>query len=219
MDNLFVIFEKFSLWRELVDNFSLTLNMQQKLMIYIDFLLKENKKYDLTAHTTIESVLSYHIQDSLWAAKKIDWSNINSVVDIGSGCGIPGIILAIIFPKKTFHLMEILKKRIGFLNQAIELLNLTNCFVIEQDFKSFVRKGSIKVDLFCARASLPVEELIYIYGGASHYQKTQIIYWASASWEPTEQITKKCSLQKYEYAIEDRQRFYVLLAGEKAKNY
>jgi len=87
-------------------------------------LIEKNKVMNLTAITKYEDVVYKHFLDSISAVKYFDFKNITNIVDIGTGAGFPGIPLKIILPDIEICLLDSLNKRINFINEVIEKLNL-----------------------------------------------------------------------------------------------
>lgn len=93
-----------------------------KFSLYRDYLLEQNKLFNLTAITEPDEVEEKHFIDSLTAYKYVS----GNVADIGSGAGFPGIPLKILMPENEFTLIDSLNKRVSFLQSVIGLLNLRN---------------------------------------------------------------------------------------------
>lgn len=123
-----------------------------KLDKYYDLLIEWNNKINLTRITDKEEVYLKHFYDSLTINKIIDLNKINSICDIGSGAGFPGIVLKIVFPHLHVTLIDSLNKRIIFLNDVIKELNLTNIEAICTRAEEFSRINEEKYDLVTARA-------------------------------------------------------------------
>lgn len=104
---------------------SLEISEQQKdlLIAYITLLNKWNKTYNLTAVRDPEQMLVKHIMDSLMIGPLLSGQ---SFIDVGTGPGLPGIPLAILYPERDFVLLDSLGKRITFLRQVVFQLKLTN---------------------------------------------------------------------------------------------
>ena len=99
-------------------------NNQIKLLIqYIELLIKWNKAYNLTAVRDPNEMLIKHILDSLMVGQHINGSRF---IDVGTGAGLPGIPLSILYPEKNFVLLDSLGKRITFLRQVVFQLKLKN---------------------------------------------------------------------------------------------
>jgi len=126
-----------------------------KFEIFIDNLLKWNKTHKLTNYSK-EEIYS-QIEDSLYPLEKI--KNSKTAIDIGTGAGFPGLILAMAMPETKWYLVEPLKKRYSFLNYMKVLLNLKNVDIIPKRLEEADIK---KVDLITSRAVMPTKDLIKI---------------------------------------------------------
>ncbi len=94
---------------------------------YYSLLIEWNKVMNLTAITEFDEVCKLHFVDSVSGCKAFDFSSREiSVADIGTGAGFPSIPLKIIFPKLHFTLIDSLNKRLKFLDEVIEKLQLNN---------------------------------------------------------------------------------------------
>lgn len=106
----------------------MTLSAQQAddLLAYLLLFEKWNKAYNLSAVRDIEQMLPRHLLDSLSVVPYIDAEN---YIDVGTGGGLPGIPLAIMFPEKRFTLLDSNGKKSRFQFQAITELKLSNVTV------------------------------------------------------------------------------------------
>ncbi len=93
------------------------------LIQYVELLHKWNKAYNLTSVRDPSDMLVKHIMDSLMVGELINGENF---IDVGTGPGLPGIPLAILYPDKNFVLLDSLGKRITFLRQVVFQLKLNN---------------------------------------------------------------------------------------------
>ncbi len=89
---------------------------------YFDMLTSWNKVMNLTAITDEAEFAVKHIADSILIHKCYDMRDVTTVIDIGTGAGLPGIPLKIVFPHIHITLLDSLNKRINFLNEVIDEL-------------------------------------------------------------------------------------------------
>lgn len=110
---------------DLLAQTKLNLSEQQvdQLIAYVELLNKWNKAYNLTSIRDPQEMLIKHILDSLMVGEVLNGDNF---IDVGTGPGLPGIPLAIMFPEKNFVLLDSLGKRITFLRQVVFQLKLNN---------------------------------------------------------------------------------------------
>ncbi len=111
--------------RALVAQTGLTLSEQQlqQCIDYVQLLDKWNSAYNLTSVRDPNEMLIKHVMDSLVIAPHLTGKRF---IDVGTGPGLPGVLLAIYYPDKHFTLLDSLGKRIRFLNQVKLQLKLDN---------------------------------------------------------------------------------------------
>ena len=197
-------------WNQFKAENKLTDKQLEQFKHYQELLLAWNKKMNLTAITKPEDIIALHFQDSLELANAIDMTAINSVADIGTGAGFPGLALKIKYPDLALYLIEVSQKKISFLEEVVSQLGLENVETYSDDWRTFLRHTSGDVDLFCARASLQPEELIRMFKPVSPYKDSTLVYWAAGDWHPSAQV-KKYITDEYAYSIADKQRKLVIM--------
>lgn len=135
--------------RELLKEHNINISEYQSTLLekFMEKVIETNSKFNLTAILDREAFIKKHIIDSLLFLKFNKW-DFMSVADIGTGAGIPGIVLAIIKPKTHFILVDSNNKKIMFINEFIKDNNITNVEAI----KARAEELEIKVDLVTSRA-------------------------------------------------------------------
>ena len=113
---------------------ALSEQQQEKLLGYMALLNKWNKAYNLTAVRDPNEMVSRHLLDSLSIVSFIDGQR---WLDVGSGGGMPGVMLAIMFPEREFTLLDSNGKKTRFLTQVKNELGLTNLQVVNSRVEAF----------------------------------------------------------------------------------
>ena len=149
----------------------------EKFEIFTNELLKWNKTHKLTNYNTKEEIYE-QIKDTLFPLEKI--KNKKSAIDIGTGAGFPGIILAIAMPKCQWYLVEPLKKRYSFLNYLKILLNLKNTKIIP---KRLENANIPKAELITSRAVMPTNQILNIAKPFIQKNATILLYKGSNVFE------------------------------------
>lgn len=126
---------------------------------YYNILKEENRKYNLTRIIEKEDVYLKHFYDCLTITKIIDM-NRESICDLGSGAGFPGLVLAICFPNAKLTLIESNGKKCNFLNIIKEKLLLENVTVINTRVEEYARENREIYDIVTARAVAPLKHLL-----------------------------------------------------------
>lgn len=133
-------------------NIDISKEQLDKLEQYYQIVIEKNKVMNLTGITEKKDFYLKHFYDSLTIHKIINLNNIETLCDIGSGAGFPGIVIKILFPKIKITLIDSLNKRILFLNDVIEKLKLKEIEAICIRAEDYARENEEKYDLVTARA-------------------------------------------------------------------
>ena len=105
----------------------------RQLRVFFENLTEWNKVMNLTAITEEEDVYVKHFLDSLSILEVMDRAELGKyrkIIDVGTGAGFPGLVLAIAFPELQVTLMDSLNKRISFLNDTIQKIGISNVVTI-----------------------------------------------------------------------------------------
>lgn len=140
-------------------NIKLTDTMLEQLDKYYEILVSENSKYNLTSITAKDAVYLKHFYDSLTLSKIIELDN-QSLCDIGTGAGFPGIVLKIVFPNLKVTLVDATLKKCNFLEMVINKLNLTNIEVINARAEDYSKTTRERFDIVTSRAVAPLKHLL-----------------------------------------------------------
>ena len=122
-----------------------------KLERYAELLLEKNKVMNLTAITAPRDVATLHLLDCAALAAQLDLSG-KRVIDVGTGAGFPGMVLAILTPDARFTLLDSLGKRVDFLKEVQTDLGLKNVTCVHARAEEFAAQHREQFDLAASRA-------------------------------------------------------------------
>ena len=145
----------------LVKNLHFTHDKIEKIQLFVNEVLNYNKKYNLISKNSEKDIWSRHVLDSAQLTKYIDHKNFNSLSDLGTGAGFPGIILSIFYSDiLTFHvkLYEKSKVKANFIRGVIEKLEINNANIYDNDYQSHL----ISTDYIVCRAFKKLPEILRI---------------------------------------------------------
>ncbi|OUR80299.1 16S rRNA (guanine(527)-N(7))-methyltransferase RsmG [Colwellia psychrerythraea] len=125
------------------------------LIQYVELLNKWNKAYNLTSVRDPSEMLVKHIMDSLMVGEVLIGKNF---IDVGTGPGLPGIPLAILYPERNFVLLDSLGKRITFLRQVVFQLKLTNVTPVKARVEEY--QGEESFDGVLSRAFSSLNDMV-----------------------------------------------------------
>lgn len=137
-------------------------DIADKLFAYLDMVLEKNEHINLTAVRDRNEAVQKHIVDSLSITNLSEYQHANSVIDVGTGAGFPGALLAIAAPDKEFHLLDSTLKRLKVIDEFAEKLGVMNIMTIHARAEEINRKDnySEKYDLCVSRAVANLSTLL-----------------------------------------------------------
>ena len=199
-------------------NIEITKNQLAQLDKYYNLLVEWNQKLNLTSITKKEDVYLKHFYDSLTIVKATDLNKVNSLCDVGTGAGFPGIVLKIIFPNLNVILIDSLNKRINFLNEIINKLELENIKAVHTRMEDYSKENIEKFDIITSRAVAKIQVLSEIsfqalkIGGQLVLLKGQCEEEIAASREILKKINGKVkNIIKFQLPIENSNRTIVII--------
>jgi len=123
---------------------------------YKDMLLEWNEKMNLTAITDEYEIIVKHFVDCLECTKVI--KDEKNIIDVGTGAGFPGMVLAIYYKDKNFTLLDALNKRLIFLQEVVNKLGLKNVKIVHARAEEIARTEEYK-EVYDASVSRAVANL------------------------------------------------------------
>ena len=188
-----------------------------KLELFYKLLLEWNEKINLTRIVEKEEVYLKHFYDSLTLNKGVDLSKVNTLCDVGTGAGFPGIVLKIVFPNLKMVLIDSLQKRVIYLNSIINELGLENIEAVHsrgEDYKE-------KFDVVTSRAVANIEKLV---GYTMHLVDKNGVFIAmkgniddELTIEVKNKLSKKYNIidiKKFELPVENSSRSLVIIKNK-----
>lgn len=138
---------------------------RKRLLGYVDLLKRWNKTYNLTALKTDEQILVYHILDSLAVVPSLRqcFSKEDSItaLDVGSGGGLPGVVLAIMNPSWCITCIDAVEKKTSFVTLVAGMLGLKNLFARHTRIEKY---QTSPVDLVISRAFASLADFANLAG-------------------------------------------------------
>ena len=188
-----------------------------KLNKFYKLLIEWNEKINLTRITEKEEVYLKHFYDSLTITKVIDLTKVNTLCDIGTGAGFPGVVLKIMYPNLKITLVDALQKRVNYLNEIIKELELTDIEAMHvrgEDLKE-------KYDVVTSRAVANIEKLLTYTMHLVNKDGVMIAMKGNIEEELTKQVEDKINkkykiveINKFLLPIENSNRSLVVIKNK-----
>lgn len=147
-----------SKWIVGLKDFQLTKEIEANLQRYYQLIIEYNQKFNLTTITEEDEVYNKHFYDALLMTNVIKLND-QSLCDVGSGLGVPGIVLKICFPNLKLSIVEANQKKCQFLKVVTDNLKLQDVHIINQRVEVFAHEYREIFDLVVARAVAPLNIL------------------------------------------------------------
>lgn len=148
---------------QLINKLSLQLGEEttSKLVEYIDKVLDRNQHINLTAVRDRDEAMQKHLADSLSVSCVPEFLNSSKIIDIGTGAGFPGALLAIAYPDKQFVLMDSTLKRLRVIDEFADQLGISNLTTVHARAEEAARKDEFKesFDVCVSRAVASLDKL------------------------------------------------------------
>ncbi len=155
------------------------------LLDYLTLFIKWNKAYNLSAIRNPHEMLYKHLLDSLTMVPQLLSSSADTILDVGTGGGLPGIPLAIVFPDRRFTLLDSAGKKTRFLLQTAHTLGLKNVIVENRRVETF--EPEKKFDIIVSRAFASIHDMI---SGCKHLLSLRGEFWAMKGVFPQDELSE-----------------------------
>jgi len=153
-----------NLLKSLCQQFGLALSSEklQSLELFVDLFIKKNKVINLTRFKNRDEFIIKHILDSLFLTQFFNIKPGMKIADLGTGGGLPGIPLAILYPKSDFTLIDSVQKKISCVDEFAKQLKLNNVEAVAERLEVIGQDPDYReqFDLVLARALAPLPTLL-----------------------------------------------------------
>lgn len=131
------------------------------LLAYLDLVLVRNEHINLTAVRDRNEALVKHVLDSLAIVDLPEYKEAQTIIDVGTGAGFPGALLAIVSPEKEFTLLDSTLKRLRVIDEFAQTLNINNLKTVHARAEEISRKPEYNeaFDICVSRAVANLEKL------------------------------------------------------------
>lgn len=182
------------------DFFTLPDSFDEKVALFVPLLLRYNQTHNISGAKTVETVMDY-VEDSIYPLRYLHVSTFSCAIDVGSGAGFPGLLLALALPDVSFTLFEPIAKKSAFLHLSKAELGLKNVHIMTQRVE---KVSPWDVDLICSRAVSNTKMLITLTKGFIT-PKTTLLFYKGGDVEKEITGLKGCELYQRD------KRYYLIM--------
>lgn len=150
---------------------------------FVQLLLEENKKQNLISRKAGPEEIAQHIQDSV---QVLEWVSLTGrdVIDIGSGAGFPGLILAMACPQSRVTLVESDLKKSAFLQQAGDELEISNVRIIRDRIETLGQAGEHRNRYdYCTSRAVAAMRVVLEYGIPLVKPEGKLLLWKGSNYQ------------------------------------
>lgn len=195
-------------------NIDITEDQLTELDQFYHMMLEWNEKINLTRITEERDVYLKHFYDSLTLNKAVNLKEVNTICDVGTGAGFPGIVLKIVFPHLKITLIDSLQKRVNYLNEVIKELDLKDIEAVHSRGEDY--KG--KFDVVTSRAVANIEKLVNYTMHLVSKDGKFVAMKGNIEEELTEEVKRKLSnkynilkIETFNLPVEDSKRSLIVM--------
>ena len=204
-------------------DFTFSEEQKRKFYTFYEMLIEKNKVMNLTGITEFPEVVEKHFLDSIMLGKYISLEQNLRVMDLGTGAGFPGIPLKIAYPDLEITLADSLNKRIRFLDEVIEELQLTGIHTVHGRAEELARNKAYReqYDLCVSRAVANLSTLMEYCVPFVNKGGRFVSYKSGEVEEEVNNASRACGLlggkveQIYRFALKNGGRSFVVVKKEK----
>lgn len=206
------------------EEFSLTdineTKISEQLEVYKTFLQEQNAKMNLTRLDKDDVIWSKYFWQSIMVYRLVDFNTVKTVLDVGSGSGIPGFVIKIFFPNTKLTIVESSHKKCQFMLELSKKLHLNNVEVINQRIEQTSTKRQF--DMVTAKAVAPVETILELITPFAKSDGLVVVpkgknYLAEVKNLNQELKQLSASLLTVDYMVDDGIDFYTIIAKKFGK--